>query len=83
MEDVKKEFFEIASVSRADLETAGFNASKVDDDTMERLASKMGDDYLEQLYWTSLKIIAEYLEIPKKKWTRTKKPNAANIVAEK
>lgn len=67
MGKTKKEYFEITSISRADLEAAGFDASKVDDDTMERLASKMEDDYLEQLYWTSLKIIAEYLKIPKKK----------------
>ena len=65
-----KEFFEITSVSRDDLDAAGFDVSDVDDAIMETLAKKMANDYLEQLYWTSLKIIAEdYLNIPKKKET--------------
>lgn len=62
-----KESFEITSVSREDLEALGYNASKVSDATMERLASKLADDYCEQLFWTSLDIIAEYLEIPKRR----------------
>ena len=62
----RKEFFEITSVSREDLDAAGFDTTNVDDDTMTELASKMADDYLEQLYWSSLKIIAECLNIPKK-----------------
>ena len=61
-----KESFVISEVSREDLDELGYDASKVSDDTMERLASKLGDDYCEQLFWTSLDIIAEYLEIPKK-----------------
>ena len=31
------------------------------DSQMKYLARKMGDDYLEQLYWGSLKILAEEL----------------------
>jgi hypothetical protein len=61
-----KESFVITEVSREDLEEIGFDTSKVSDETMERLARKLGDDYCEQLFWTSLEIIAEYLEIPKK-----------------
>lgn len=61
-----KESFVITEVSREDLEGIGFDTSKVSDETMERLARKLGDDYCEQLFWTSLEIIAEYLEIPKK-----------------
>ncbi len=67
----KKEFFPITSVSRDDLEAKGFDASNVDDATMELLASKMADDYLEQLYWISMEILAEYLGIPKKKELHT------------
>ena len=59
--------FPISELSREDLETLGFDSSKVDDATMERLASKLRDDYCEQLFWISLKTIAEYLEIPKNK----------------
>lgn len=61
-----KESFVISEVSREDLDELEYDASKVSDETMERLASKLGDDYCEQLFWTSLDIIAEYLEIPKK-----------------
>ena len=61
----QQEYFPITSVSRADLAGLGFDASQVSDEKMQRLASKMADDYLEQLYWSSLIIIAEYLEIPR------------------
>ena len=60
------EYFVITRVHRDDLDAAGFDASQVDDATMERLADKMGDDYLEQLFWVHLPILAEYLEIPRK-----------------
>lgn len=60
-----KEEFVISVLSRADLEALGFDVSNVDDDTMQRLADKLGDDYCEQLFWSSLKILAEYFEIPK------------------
>ena len=61
-----KESFVISEVSREDLEELGFDTSEVSDETMERLASKLGDDYCEQLFWNSLDIIAECMEIPKK-----------------
>ena len=62
----KQTFFPITSVSRDDLEEIGFDTSNVTDSKMEYLAKKMADDYLEQMYWISLRIIAEYLEIPLK-----------------
>jgi len=59
--------FAITSVSRADLENIGFDASKVDDATMARLAGKMADDYCDQLFLSSLKTLAgEYFEIPRR-----------------
>ena len=61
-----KESFVITSVSREDLKEIGFDTSEVSDETMEYLAKKLGNDYCEQLFWSSLEIIAEYLEIPKK-----------------
>jgi hypothetical protein len=61
-----KESFVVTRVSREDLEALGYDTSEVSDETMERLASKLGDDYCEQLFWISLDITAEYLEIPKK-----------------
>jgi len=65
-ESTRKESFPITSVSREDLDAKGFDTSEVDDATMERLASKMADDYCEQLFWSSMEIIAEYMDIPKK-----------------
>jgi hypothetical protein len=61
-----KEFFKITSVSRDDLETAGFDTSEVSDATMEQLANRMCSAYLENGFWIDLPIIAEYLEIPRK-----------------
>jgi len=60
----KKGFFEISSLHRDDLESIGYDTSCVGDATMERLASKLGDDYCEQLFWSSLPMLADYLEIP-------------------
>lgn len=63
----QKEFFEITSVSREDLESRGFDTSNVTDEMMQELASKMADDYCEQLFWDSMTIIAkECLNIPMK-----------------
>lgn len=62
-----KEYFEVVSVSRADLEMRGFDTSNVTDEQMEILAIKMGSAYLDDGYWVDLEIIAnDYLEIPKK-----------------
>lgn len=66
---IKKETFPITCVSKEDLESRGFDTSSVTDSQMERLANKMEDDYVEQMYWESLDIIAENLDIPKKKET--------------
>ena len=57
--------FPITSVCRADLESAGFDARRVDDATMKELAAKLADDYCEQLFWSSLDILAAKLNIPK------------------
>ena len=60
-----KESFIISEVSREDLQHLGYDISEVSDATMEYLAKKLGDDYCEQLFWSSLSITADYLEIPK------------------
>ena len=64
----QKEFFKITSVARDDLISRGFDASKVDDVTMERLASKMADAYLEGGggFWLDLDYFAKEFGIPKK-----------------
>jgi hypothetical protein len=60
-------FFRVTSVHRDDLDYLGFDTSKVSDETMDRLSEKLEDDYCEQLFWTSLKIIAQELKIPVEK----------------
>ncbi|MCR5154850.1 MAG: hypothetical protein K6B75_08405 [Lachnospiraceae bacterium] len=62
----RMESFVITRVTRDDLDALGFDAQDLDDSTMGWLASRMENDYLEQLYWTSLKITAEYMDIPLK-----------------
>ncbi len=61
-----QETFSISRLSREDLEERGFDASDVDDKTMQRLAEKLGEDYCEQLFWSSLEILAEFFDIPRK-----------------
>jgi len=61
-----KEYFPITSLHREDLNSIGFDISNIDDGTMERIASKMANDYLDQLYWSSLEIIADALDVPRK-----------------
>ena len=61
---IKYTDFPITSVCRADLESIGYDASEVDDATKE-LSEKLADDYCEQLFWSSLEIIADCLNIPK------------------
>ncbi len=58
--------FPITSVCRADLESVGFDAKSVDDDTMSELASKMADAYCDFGFWEDIKILAgEYFRIKK------------------
>jgi len=61
----KYEDFPITSVCRADLESIGFDTTTVDDATMKELAERLAHDYCEQLFWRSLEIIGDFLEIPK------------------
>ncbi len=69
MENLKD--FTITSVCKADLleiasdeEDAVLsipNIERLDEGDMRRIASKMADDYCDQLYWSSLRAIAEYV----------------------
>ena len=60
------EDFVISTVSRADLESFGYDVANISDEEMRKLANKMGDDYCEQLYSSSLKFFADTLNFPKK-----------------
>ena len=58
--------FCVTSVCRMDLEMAGFDATNVDDDIMERIASKMANAYCNNGFWEALKIFAEDFDVPGK-----------------
>jgi len=58
---MRKVFFEITSVSRADVRKCVKFKGRITDAQMEKIARKMADDYLNQLYWNSLEIIADYV----------------------
>ena len=63
---IPREFFEITSVARTDLEQMGFDASKVSDEHMQSLARKMADDYTGDLFWRSMKKHVDAMGIPLK-----------------
>lgn len=62
-----KEFFEVCSVSKEDIEQEGFDASKLTAEDMERIASKQGDLICDCCdYWTALEGACEYWDVPRK-----------------
>lgn len=63
----EKEFFEVCSVSKEDIEQAGFDSSKLSEEDMQRIASKQGDLITDCCdYWTALEGACEYWEVPTK-----------------
>ena len=65
LQRLNDDFFHSTSVSREDLQAYGFDTRSVTDAQMCRLAQKMANDYCEQLFWSSMEIIAEGLEVPR------------------
>lgn len=59
-------YFIVSNVAREDLESQGFDASHVDDATMQNIADKMGDSFCDGGYWEALEVLAEHNEIPRK-----------------
>ena len=59
-------YFTVCELHRDDLKERGFDGSKVSDQTMKRLAMKLGNACIEG-FWIDLPIVAEALEIPKRK----------------
>jgi len=60
----KDGFFPVVMIHRDDLVQCGFTQEQADSFTnteMRNLADKMSDDYLNQMYWESMKAIAEYI----------------------
>ena len=62
-----KEYFEVCSVSKEDIEKQGFDASALTKEDMERIASKMNDLICEGCdYWNAVDGACEYWKVPRK-----------------
>lgn len=62
-----KEYFEVCSVTKEDLEKQGFDAHALTDEDMEHIASKMNDLICEGCdYWSAVDGACEYWKVPKK-----------------
>lgn len=62
-----KEYFEVCSVSKEDIEKQGFDARALTKEDMERIASKMNDLVCEGCdYWNAVDGACEYWKVPKK-----------------
>lgn len=59
------EFFDIASVSRDDVNELNFDGANMTDAQMNRLADKMENAYLANGYWDDMRFCLEDMEIPK------------------
>lgn len=59
--------FDITSLSREDVCSRGYDASKMSDAQMERLAGKMADCYCDNSFWIDLDILLDEMSIPKLK----------------
>jgi hypothetical protein len=58
--------FPITSVAREDLESQGFDASRVTDDQMAEIRDHMADAYCDDPFWVELEAIADDMDIPRK-----------------
>ena len=58
--------FPITSVHRDDLESQGYDASKVTDDQMAEIADHMANAYCDDPFWVELEAIADDMEIPRR-----------------
>ena len=63
--DDNEGYFPIKYLHAEDLETSGFDVSKVTESDMLRLADKLTGDYLDVSFWESLKIHAAHIGIPR------------------
>ena len=57
--------FPIISLTREDLEAAGFDSRTVDDGMMTRLAGKMADEFVGE-FLSTLEMLAQRHDIPKR-----------------
>lgn len=62
-----KQYYEVCSLSKEDIEQQGFDASKLTAEDMQRIASKQGDLICDCCdYWTALDGACEYWDVPRK-----------------
>lgn len=59
--------FIVSCLTREDIEAQGYDASNIDDATMERIADKMGEAFNEDgIYWTSINYQCDWAGVPVK-----------------
>lgn len=64
--DTMKESFDVLRLSREDFEAKGFDASNVDDETMEHVARKIGDTIMDGGdFWMSVEYWGDSLNLPR------------------
>lgn len=59
LEKLDSGYFPVVFISRNDLETLGFDTINISDDQMVELAKTMEKVYMDDLFWDSMKDIAE------------------------
>ena len=57
-------FFSISRLHRDDFKTKGYDASDVDDATMEQIAKRMGDTFVSELFWLAIEASADAYNMP-------------------
>lgn len=60
-------WFPITSLHRDDIETIGYNASRISNRDMNWIAKRMANGYLDDLFWIQLRLLAEELGLPKRR----------------
>lgn len=65
LNELRAGYFPVATLHRNELEEKGFIGVEISDEQMEDLARKMEKDYHDRLFWDSMEIIAENMDLPR------------------
>lgn len=60
------DYFAIATLTREDLVTDGYDVSNITDKEMDEIAEKLGDMYVEHVFWQDLVYVADEMGIKQK-----------------
>lgn len=67
IESIKGEigYFPVLTLHADDLKCEGYDATKIDDDTMKEMAQKIGEGMTDPGFWISLGTVCDEMKIPK------------------